>query len=66
MSYECGFYAVNGRHCVINDHCVVCKATDAPQLAKSEVITLPDGPLAGTYKVKGIQDGKLALEFLNG
>ena len=25
MRYECGFYAVNQKHCVINGHCAVCK-----------------------------------------
>lgn len=25
MTYECGFYAVNQKHCVIKGHCVVCK-----------------------------------------
>lgn len=23
--YPCGFYELNGKHCVINGHCVVCK-----------------------------------------
>lgn len=25
MTYICGFYAVNGKHCIINGHCVVCR-----------------------------------------
>lgn len=28
MDYVCGFYAVNGKHCWINGHCVVCKETE--------------------------------------
>lgn len=27
ITYVCGFAAVNnGKHCIINGHCVVCKA----------------------------------------
>lgn len=26
--YVCGFYAVNKRHCITNDHCVVCGIKD--------------------------------------
>lgn len=26
MSYTCGFYAVNNRHCIVNGKCVVCRA----------------------------------------
>lgn len=28
MTYPCGFAAVNnGKHCIINGHCVVCHST---------------------------------------
>lgn len=29
MKYECGFFATNKKHCVINEHCVVC-GVDVP------------------------------------
>lgn len=28
MRYECGFYAVNKKHCWINGHCVVCRVQE--------------------------------------
>lgn len=68
MTTECGFYAVNGKHCVINSHCVVCKAQCGPEiqkLKKDMEITLKDfGALDGTYKITDLKNGTLSLEFL--
>lgn len=65
MNTECGFFAVNGKHCIINDQCIVCKATEPPKLVKGETITLTNfGSLDGTYNITDIKNGTLKLEFL--
>lgn len=65
MKPECGFYAVNGKHCVINDHCVVCRQPAAPELSKGQTIVLKDfGALDGTYRIVGLFEGTLKLEFV--
>lgn len=62
---ECGFFAVNGKHCVIGDHCVVCQKPNMPKLQKGEEIVLQNfGEADGTYKIINIYDNKLKLEFL--
>lgn len=66
MKTECSFYTANGKHCTINDDCVVCKATDTPRLEKGEVIQLVDfGPLDGTYRIEIIKNGRLKLELVH-
>lgn len=65
MNAECGFYAVNGKHCVINGSCVVCKKPDEPQLEKGDTITLSNfGAADGTYKILDIKNGTMKLEFV--
>lgn len=61
----CGFYAVNGKHCVINGRCVVCKEPAEKQFTKGEVINLAGfGPLDGKYRIVGLFEGTLKLEFV--
>ena len=61
----CGFYAVNGQHCIINSHCVVCKAPEAVQLKKGQSIKLVDfGGLDGEYLIKDTHKGVLRLELI--
>lgn len=65
MSAECGFYAVNGKHCVLNSMCIVCKAPEPPELKKGEEITLQNfGGLDGTYRITNIKNGTLSLELV--
>lgn len=65
VDLECGFYAVNGKHCVINGKCVVCKEVAPPELKSGEIITLKDfGPLDGTYRITGLFAGTLKLELV--
>lgn len=62
---DCGFYAVNGKHCVINGACIVCKKADQLQLKKGDTITLKDfGPADGNYRIAGLNNGTLKLEFV--
>lgn len=61
----CGFYAVNGKHCVISGKCIVCHEEQPPELAKGQTITLKNfGPLDGDYKITNIKNGTLSLEFV--
>lgn len=68
MSNNCGFYLLNGKHCVINTKCAVCRASVEPgtTIAKGDKITLQGfGPADGSYKVKDLKNGTLSLEFIN-
>jgi hypothetical protein len=62
----CGFAAVNqGKHCVIGDHCVVCRAPATMELKNGEIITVVGlGPLDGRYRIAGLFEGTLKLELV--
>lgn len=61
----CGFYAVNGKHCVIGDKCVVCHEAQPPELKKGDTIALRNfGALDGDWKIKDLRNGTMSLEFV--
>lgn len=65
MNPECGFFAVNGKHCVINGTCVVCRKPDEPQLEKGQVIKLVNfGAADGEYTITDIKNGTMKLELV--
>lgn len=67
MKPECGFYAVNGKHCVLSGHCIVCHEEQPPELKKGETIILKNfGALDGDYKITNVKNGVLSLEFVKG
>ena len=60
----CGFYAVNGKHCVIGSKCVVCNQEQPPELKKGDTITLQNfGALDGDWRIKDLRNGVLSLEL---
>jgi hypothetical protein len=64
---ECGFFAVNGKHCVIGDHCVVCRAPAPRELTKGEEITFSGFGEAldnYTWRIVGVFDGAIKLELV--
>ena len=64
MKPECDFYLMNGKHCVVNSMCIVCREPAEPQLNKGDVIELKNfGGLDGKYKIALIKNGTIKLEF---
>lgn len=65
METVCGFYTVNGKHCVLTDHCIVCKLPTGPKLEKGQIITLENfGAADGQYKITNLKNGTLSLEYI--
>lgn len=63
---ECGFAAVNdGKHCVINGRCVVCREPAPAELKAGEIITIEGlGPVDGQYRIAALFKGTLKLELV--
>lgn len=61
----CGFYAVNGKHCVIGSKCIVCHEEQPPELKKGDTIALRNfGELDGDWKIKDLRNGTMSLELV--